>query len=96
MTQTANISTILVYKQRNSSPIAPCCTERVQEEIDRVIGQARLPSMADQADLPYTDAVIHEIQRMANIVPLSLPHMTTRDVQLGGYTVPKVSLFLTK
>ncbi|XP_044056042.1 uncharacterized protein LOC122877915 [Siniperca chuatsi] len=63
--------------------------EKVQAEIDRVIGQSRQPSMEDRANLPYTDAVIHEVQRMGNIVPLSLPHVTNRDVQLGGYTVPK-------
>uniref|UniRef100_UPI0037E7617D cytochrome P450 2J2-like n=1 Tax=Semicossyphus pulcher TaxID=241346 RepID=UPI0037E7617D len=62
---------------------------KVQAEIDNVIGQSRQPSMEDRANLPYTDAVIHEVQRMGNIVPLSLPHMTNKDVQLGGYTVPK-------
>ncbi|XP_023263811.1 cytochrome P450 2J2-like [Seriola lalandi dorsalis] len=63
--------------------------EKVQAEINRVIGQSRQPSMEDRANLPYTDAVIHEIQRMGNIVPLSLPHIVSRDVQLGGYTIPK-------
>ncbi|XP_054458236.1 cytochrome P450 2J2-like [Anoplopoma fimbria] len=62
---------------------------KVQAEIDRVIGQSRQPSMEDRANLPYTDAVIHELQRMCNIVPLSLPHVTNRDIQLGGYTIPK-------
>ncbi|GLD50275.1 cytochrome P450 2J2-like protein [Lates japonicus] len=28
-------------------------------------------------------------KRISNIVPLSLPHVTTRDIQLGGYTIPK-------
>ncbi|XP_029285483.1 cytochrome P450 2J2-like [Cottoperca gobio] len=62
---------------------------KVQAEIDGVIGQSRQPSMEDRANLPYTDAVIHEIQRMGNVVPLSLPHVTIKEVQLGGYTIPK-------
>ncbi|XP_059196417.1 cytochrome P450 2J2-like [Centropristis striata] len=67
----------------------PEIQEKVQAEIDRVIGQSRQPSMEDRANLPYTDAVIHEIMRMSNILPLSLPRFTTRDIQLGGYTIPK-------
>ncbi|KAF7659672.1 hypothetical protein LDENG_00294510 [Lucifuga dentata] len=67
----------------------PEVQERVQAEIDTVIGQSRQPSMEDRVNLPYTDAVIHEIQRISNIVPLSLPHATTRDIQLGGYKIPK-------
>uniref|UniRef100_A0A673AMC5 Cytochrome P450 2J2-like n=1 Tax=Sphaeramia orbicularis TaxID=375764 RepID=A0A673AMC5_9TELE len=67
----------------------PEIQERVQAEIDSVIGQSRPPSVDDRADLPYTDAVIHEVQRMGNIVPLSLPHVTNRDVHLRGYTIPK-------
>lgn len=69
------------------------CTEKVQAEIDSIIGQSKQPSVDDRVNLPYTDAVIHEIQRMANIVPLSLPHITTKDLHLEGYTVPKVSCY---
>lgn len=81
---------LLVNYCFNVCPFPFCCTEKVQAEIDRVIGQSRQPSMDDRTNLPYTDAVIHEIQRIGNIVPLSLPHVTNRDIQLGGYTVPKV------
>ncbi|XP_034002240.1 cytochrome P450 2J6-like [Trematomus bernacchii] len=62
---------------------------KVQAEIDRVIGQSRQPAMEDRANLPYTDAVLHEIQRMGNIVPLNLPHVTNKEMKLGGYKIPK-------
>uniref|UniRef100_UPI0037E9C1D1 cytochrome P450 2J6-like n=1 Tax=Semicossyphus pulcher TaxID=241346 RepID=UPI0037E9C1D1 len=62
---------------------------KVQAEIDSVIGQSRQLSTGDRANLPYTDAVIHEVQRISNVVPLSLPYAITKDIQLGGYTVPK-------
>ncbi|XP_070816721.1 cytochrome P450 2J4-like [Chaetodon trifascialis] len=67
----------------------PDVKDKVHAEIDRVIGQNRLPSMADRANLPYTDAVIHEIQRVGNIVPLSALRMATKDTTLGGYSIPK-------
>ncbi|TDH08371.1 hypothetical protein EPR50_G00096620 [Perca flavescens] len=67
----------------------PDIQNKVQAEIDRVIGQTRLPRMADRPNLPYTDAVIHEIQRMGNIVPLNGLRMAAKDTTLGGYIIPK-------
>ena len=48
--------------------------------------------MADRPNMPYTDAVIHEIQRMGNIVPLNGLRMAAQDTMLGGYVIPKVHL----
>uniref|UniRef100_A0A671VXC9 Cytochrome P450, family 2, subfamily N, polypeptide 13 n=1 Tax=Sparus aurata TaxID=8175 RepID=A0A671VXC9_SPAAU len=67
----------------------PDVQEKVHAEIDRVIGQNRLPTMADRPNLPYTDAVIHEIQRIGNIVPFNGPRMAAKDTTLGGYYIPK-------
>uniref|UniRef100_A0A4W3GQW0 Cytochrome P450 2F2-like n=1 Tax=Callorhinchus milii TaxID=7868 RepID=A0A4W3GQW0_CALMI len=67
----------------------PQIQERIQREMEEVVGTTRSPVMADRKRMPYTDAVIHEIQRYANIIPLNLPHVTTRDTQFRGFTIPK-------
>uniref|UniRef100_A0A671VYG7 Cytochrome P450 2J6-like n=1 Tax=Sparus aurata TaxID=8175 RepID=A0A671VYG7_SPAAU len=72
----------------------PHIQERVQEEIDTVIGSSRQPSMTNRDDMPYTNAVIHEIQRMANIIPLNLVHMAGKDTTLDKYTIPKGTMIL--
>ncbi len=66
------------------------CAEKVQAEIDTVVGSSRQPSLTDRDNMPYTNAVIHEIQRMANIVPLNLLRMAGKDTTLDKYTLPKV------
>ena len=52
--------------------------------------------MGDQALMPFTVAVVHEVQRFADIIPLGLPHMTTHDIEVQGFYVPKVGLRLSQ
>ncbi|XP_051731727.1 cytochrome P450 2J4-like isoform X21 [Ctenopharyngodon idella] len=62
---------------------------KVQEEIDRVVGGSRQPSLSDKDNMPFTNAVIHEIQRIGNIVPLNVLRITVEDTQIGKYSIPK-------
>lgn len=51
--------------------------------------------MADRPNLPYSDAVLHEIERMGNIVPLNGLRMAAKDTMLGGYLIPRVRLIIS-
>ncbi|XP_027578437.2 cytochrome P450 2D17 [Pipra filicauda] len=73
----------------------PEIQSKVQAEIDKVIGRERPPTMKDQVSMPYTNAVIHEVQRYGDIIPVGLPHMTYRDTELQGFFIPKGTTIIT-
>uniref|UniRef100_A0A8C6TMU5 Uncharacterized protein n=1 Tax=Neogobius melanostomus TaxID=47308 RepID=A0A8C6TMU5_9GOBI len=66
----------------------PHLQDQVREEISRVIG-SRQVLIEDRKDLPFTDAVIHETQRIANIVPMAIPHRTSQDITFQGHFIKK-------
>ncbi|KAM9839467.1 cytochrome P450 2F2-like [Aulostomus maculatus] len=72
----------------------PHVQERCQREVDRVLGNKERASFDDRHNMPYIQAVIHEIQRIANTVPLSVPHCTTTDTQLAGYSLPRGTVII--
>uniref|UniRef100_A0A8C0XA41 Cytochrome P450 2E1 n=1 Tax=Castor canadensis TaxID=51338 RepID=A0A8C0XA41_CASCN len=67
----------------------PEIEEKLHEEINRVIGPSRIPAVKDRLEMPYMDAVVHEIQRFISLVPSNLPHEATRDTMFQGYRIPK-------
>ncbi|KAK7877242.1 hypothetical protein WMY93_032043 [Mugilogobius chulae] len=69
-------------------------SERCQQEIDRVLQGKDSVTYDDRHNMPYVQAVVHESQRMADTVPLSVVHCTTRDTQLTGYSIPKGTIII--
>uniref|UniRef100_A0A8R1DNK2 Uncharacterized protein n=1 Tax=Caenorhabditis japonica TaxID=281687 RepID=A0A8R1DNK2_CAEJA len=62
----------------------------IHQEIDEYLGHGhRLLTMSDKNSLVYFNAFANETQRMANILPLNLPHALTKDVTINGYHLKK-------
>ncbi|KAJ8336617.1 hypothetical protein SKAU_G00378370 [Synaphobranchus kaupii] len=72
----------------------PHVQERCQKEIDEVLGEKEQASFEDRHMMPYTQAMIHEAQRVADTVPLGVFHATTKDTRLMGYDIPKGTLII--
>ncbi|XP_004621912.2 cytochrome P450 2C27-like isoform X4 [Sorex araneus] len=73
----------------------PDVTAKAREEIERVIGRHRSPCMQDRSNMPYMDALVHEVQRFIDIAPNGVPHAVTRDVKFRNYFIPNGTTILT-
>ena len=61
----------------------------MRKEIFEVAGTNRRPTLSDKLSLPYCEAVISEVQRYANVLPILGLRVTTQNIQWNGYTIPK-------
>ncbi|KAL3858774.1 hypothetical protein ACJMK2_009027 [Sinanodonta woodiana] len=59
------------------------------EELDRVVGRDRLPSLKDKENMPYLEATILEVLRVYPVIPLPMPHAVSQDVIFHGYYIPQ-------
>ncbi|KLO04415.1 cytochrome P450 [Schizopora paradoxa] len=72
----------------------PDVQRRAQEELDRAVGAERLPAFSDRKNLPYIDALIKETLRWHPVVPLSVPHGSSEEFVVRGYTILKGTIVL--
>jgi len=69
----------------------PNIQKKVQEELNRVVGQNRLPTIEDIEHLHYTRATIYETMRRNTVTPLGVARLADRSVMLEGHLIPKNS-----
>lgn len=72
----------------------PEAQRKAQEEIDRILGPNRLPTLDDRHKLPYIDAMVKETFRWHPVGPMGVPYSVTEDEVYAGYLIPKGALIL--
>ncbi|KDQ14634.1 hypothetical protein BOTBODRAFT_32384 [Botryobasidium botryosum FD-172 SS1] len=70
----------------------PEVQKKAQAEIDRVVGNGRLPTFEDREGLPYIGCVIKEVLRWRVVLPLGVGHSTHSSDYYAGYYFPRDTL----
>ena len=66
----------------------PHVVKRAQEELDRIVGNERLPELSDWENLPYISALLKELLRWACPLPIGVPKRVMEDDVYKGYHIP--------
>ncbi|KAH9478383.1 Cytochrome P450 monooxygenase COX2 [Psilocybe cubensis] len=75
--------------------VNPDVQKKAQEEIDRLTGSKRLPTLEDRQSLPFVEAIYREVMRMRPPLPLGVPHRVVEDDYYKGYLIPKGATIFT-
>ena len=68
--------------------LQPEVIRQAQKELDTVVGTDRLVQESDIPNLPYLQAITKEVFRMHPVVPLSIPHVSSRACEVLGFKIP--------
>jgi cytochrome P450 len=69
----------------------PKYQKMAHEEISRVIGDERLPTLEDKAKCPLIEAIIMETLRLLPTAPFAVPHTSKSHIEFEGYDLPAKS-----
>jgi cytochrome P450 len=72
----------------------PNVQNKLQQEIDDIIGKERSPKYVDRNRMPYMQAFIWELWRFRSIAPINLPRKTMEETTIQGYKIPKDTFVL--
>ncbi|KAK0447335.1 cytochrome P450 [Armillaria borealis] len=66
----------------------PDAQKWAQKEIDRIVGQQRVPTFKDQEVLPRVEAFVLECTRWRPVSISGFAHKATKDIYWQGYMIP--------
>jgi len=78
----------ILYGFVQATLVWPEVLKKAQEEIDRVVGPNRLPTLDDYENLPYIQCCIKESMRWMPTVILGVPHAAVKEDWYNGYRIP--------
>ncbi|KAI5116720.1 hypothetical protein M0805_000829 [Coniferiporia weirii] len=73
----------------------PDVQRRAHEELDRIIGKDNLPTIEDEPNLPYINAICSETLRWQTGGPLGVAHSSEEDDVYNGYFIPAGTTILS-
>ncbi|XP_035897129.1 probable cytochrome P450 304a1 [Anopheles stephensi] len=72
----------------------PEVAKRMQQEIDEVVQNDRLPTLNDRTNLPYTEATLRECLRIDTLIPSGVVHRAQQNVKFEEYNIPANTMLL--
>ena len=67
----------------------PEAMKKVQEELDNNVGRDRMINESDLPKLTYLQNVITETLRLFPVIPLLVPHESSKDCKVCGFDIPQ-------
>ncbi|XP_010974668.2 cytochrome P450 2J6 [Camelus dromedarius] len=67
---------------------------KVQQELHTVLGTSGAVRYEDRKRLPYTRAVLHEVQRVSSVVTVGAVRQCVTSTRVQGHPVPKGTIIL--
>nr|XP_020667157.1 cytochrome P450 2F2-like [Pogona vitticeps] len=72
----------------------PDVQEKIQNEIDAVMGRSQIITYEDRVKLPYTNAVLHETLRFSSVTGIATMRCCLKDMTLLGFPIAKGTFIL--
>ncbi|KAL8188189.1 UNVERIFIED_CONTAM: hypothetical protein K2H54_062706 [Gekko kuhli] len=69
--------------------VYPDIQAKVQKEIDATVDPGHMICYEDRKNLPYTNAVVHEVQRFSNVISIGVPRLCVKDTMIREFSIKR-------